>query len=146
MPERVAVFPPAGSGLGFSSWLREIGAAAFVTLRPAPSPNRDLPRGNGEHVLLIPGFTSGDWRKQRRRGWAAYDDRIQSGGIDRRGARLGRNHHLLRRIAICASRMRAPLRASSRSVTACKRSAMSVTSGWREARTEAPAKAVMLRT
>lgn len=61
MPERVAVFPPAGSPLGFRSWAREFAAAVWVTLSPAPRPPGDLPRGDGRTVLVIPGFASSDW-------------------------------------------------------------------------------------
>lgn len=61
MPERVAVFPPAGSALGFRSWAREFAAATMVALVPAARPQGNLPRGNGGAVLLIPGFGSGDW-------------------------------------------------------------------------------------
>lgn len=61
MPERVAVFPPPGSGLGFPSWAREFAAVAFVTLFPVPLSQKELPRGDGSRVLLIPGFSSGDW-------------------------------------------------------------------------------------
>ncbi len=61
MTERVAVFPPAESSLGWGSWAREFAAAVAVTIRPQKLPPQDLPRGDGHPVLLIPGFTSGDW-------------------------------------------------------------------------------------
>jgi pimeloyl-ACP methyl ester carboxylesterase len=67
MAERVAVFPPAKSGLGFKSWARELAAASFVTLFPQPLPQENLPRGDGRPVLLIPGFLSGDWSLIRLR-------------------------------------------------------------------------------
>lgn len=57
----VTVIPPtAESGLGFASWVREIVEAARATLATPHYPD-DLPRGNGETVLLIPGFLAGDW-------------------------------------------------------------------------------------
>jgi pimeloyl-ACP methyl ester carboxylesterase len=61
MPERVAVYPAAGSGIGWASWLREIAAGMAVTLWPAPPPSSVVARGDGHRVLLIPGFSSGDW-------------------------------------------------------------------------------------
>jgi pimeloyl-ACP methyl ester carboxylesterase len=67
MPERVAVFPPAGSPLGLRSWAREFAAAVAVTIHPASRPQGELPRGDGRAVLLIPGFASGDWTLVRLR-------------------------------------------------------------------------------
>lgn len=61
MPEGVAVFPPAGSPLGFRSWAREFAAAVCVTLCPAPRPAGEQPRGDGRTILVIPGFASSDW-------------------------------------------------------------------------------------
>ena len=52
--------PPPESGLGLASWAREIMEAARATLATPHYPD-DLPRGQGETVLLIPGFLAGDW-------------------------------------------------------------------------------------
>ena len=67
MTERVAVFPPRGSALGWGSWARELALAAFDTLVPPRSPDLPLPRGDGSVVLVIPGFLSGDWATVRLR-------------------------------------------------------------------------------
>jgi hypothetical protein len=63
--ERVAVFPPKDSGLGFESWAREMASLARTTLDPPQFPDQPLPRGQGRTVLLIPGFLSGDWSMAR---------------------------------------------------------------------------------
>lgn len=63
--ERVAVFPPKGSGLGFESWAREMASLARIALDPPAFPDQPLPRGEGRTVLLIPGFLSGDWSMSR---------------------------------------------------------------------------------
>lgn len=55
-----AVRPSPESGLGFSSWFHEIVEAARATLATPEYPE-DLPRGNGQSVLLLPGFLAGDW-------------------------------------------------------------------------------------
>lgn len=65
MPDRVAVFPPAGSALGFRSWAREFAAAIAVTLHPQPPPQGPLPRGDGSTVFVLPGFASSDWTVNR---------------------------------------------------------------------------------
>lgn len=65
MAERVAVFPPPESGLGFASWVREMAAAVIDTVSPPEPPTGDLPRGDGSSVLVIPGFLSGDWATAR---------------------------------------------------------------------------------
>ena len=57
----VAAIPPTPeSGLGFGSWWREVTEAARATLTKPNFPD-DVPRGEGETVLLIPGFLAGDW-------------------------------------------------------------------------------------
>src|SRR4051794_24201856 len=57
----VAAIPPTPeSGLGFGSWWREVTEAARATLTK-PSFPKGLPRGQGETVLLIPGFLASDW-------------------------------------------------------------------------------------
>jgi hypothetical protein len=59
--------PGRSSHLGFSSWLRETMGAVRCTLRPPPYPHEALPRGNGQTILLIPGFLAGDWTMARLR-------------------------------------------------------------------------------
>jgi len=61
MTERMAVFPPRGSGLGLGSWAREMAAAAIDFIVSPPAGTANLPRGDGSAVLLIPGFLAGDW-------------------------------------------------------------------------------------
>jgi pimeloyl-ACP methyl ester carboxylesterase len=60
MTERVAVFPPKESALGWGSWARELAVAAFDIVVPHGPVPSDVPRGNGSTVLVIPGFLSGD--------------------------------------------------------------------------------------
>ncbi len=65
MPDRVAVFPPAESGLGFRSWAGEFAAAIAVTIHPQAPPQAPLPRGDGGTVFVLPGFASSDWTVNR---------------------------------------------------------------------------------
>jgi pimeloyl-ACP methyl ester carboxylesterase len=82
MPERVAVFPPAGSPLGWRSWAREFAAALQVTAFPAARPKGSWAHGHGRPVLLIPGFTSGDWSVIRMKAFlAALGYRVATAGI-----------------------------------------------------------------
>ena len=67
MDERVAVFPPKGSSLGLQSFSREIVEAAWDTISPPDFASGPLPRGDGQTVLLIPGFLAGDWTMNRLR-------------------------------------------------------------------------------
>jgi pimeloyl-ACP methyl ester carboxylesterase len=60
MDEFPVIPPPPESGLGLASWWREITEAARATLAKPQFP-ADVPCGNGETVLLIPGFLAGDW-------------------------------------------------------------------------------------
>jgi hypothetical protein len=62
-----AILPSRGSLLGFRSWARELGSLASVTFRPPAIATRELPRGEGRTVLLIPGFLAGDWTMSRLR-------------------------------------------------------------------------------
>ena len=63
----LAVPPPAGSALGFSSWTREVRALAACTASAPCFPSDGLPRGRGENVLVVPGFLTGDWTTVRLR-------------------------------------------------------------------------------
>lgn len=81
MPERLALFPPAGSALGVKSWLREVAAATVVTLNPQPFPELGL-RGGGRPVLVLPGFGSGDWSNVRLTAFlTAQGYRVANAGI-----------------------------------------------------------------
>lgn len=62
--EPVAVPPSKQSPLGLRSWLRDVGSAVAITVAPPPFP-QNLSRGNGQTVLLVPGFLTGDWSMTR---------------------------------------------------------------------------------
>jgi predicted esterase YcpF (UPF0227 family) len=65
--ERVAIFPPKGSNLGLQSFSREVVEAAWDSISPPDFASGPLPRGDGQTVLLIPGFLAGDWTMARLR-------------------------------------------------------------------------------
>jgi pimeloyl-ACP methyl ester carboxylesterase len=73
--------PPPESGLGLASWVREIVEAARATIATPHYPD-DLPRGQGETVLLIPGFLAGDWTMHPLRDFLRQlDYRVEFAGI-----------------------------------------------------------------
>lgn len=73
--------PGPESGLGFGSWVREMTEAARATLAKPQYPD-DLPCGNGETVLLIPGFLAGDWTMHPLRDFLRYlNYRVEFAGI-----------------------------------------------------------------
>jgi pimeloyl-ACP methyl ester carboxylesterase len=65
-PASLAVWPPPGSAVSLASWLREIAALARVMAAPPPGP-RDAARGQGQPVIVIPGFCSPDSSTARLR-------------------------------------------------------------------------------
>jgi len=67
----VAVFPPKGSSLGLQSFSREVAEAAWDSISPPEFAGGALPRGDGQTVLLIPGFLAGDWTMRRLRAFLA---------------------------------------------------------------------------
>jgi hypothetical protein len=81
-PPFVSVIPPPPeSGLGFASWAREIMEAARATIATPHYPD-DLPRGQGETVLLIPGFLAGDWTMHPLRDFLKHlDYRVEFAGV-----------------------------------------------------------------
>ena len=79
---RAAVLPGPESHLGLRSWARELASLAMVTVRPPPYATRDLPRGHGRTVLLMPGFLAGDWTMFRLRQFLeSLDYRVEHAGI-----------------------------------------------------------------
>src|SRR5204862_1301046 len=75
------VRPAAGSGLGFFSWAREMGEAVRSAILPPRFP-QDLPRGQGQTVLMIPGFLAGDWTMNRLREFLlGLDYRVVYAGV-----------------------------------------------------------------
>jgi pimeloyl-ACP methyl ester carboxylesterase len=73
--------PPPESGLGLASWVREIMEAARATIGTPHYPD-DLPRGQGETVLLIPGFLAGDWTMHPLRDFLRHlEYRVEFAGI-----------------------------------------------------------------
>jgi pimeloyl-ACP methyl ester carboxylesterase len=81
-PPFVSVIPPPPeSGLGLASWMREIVEAARATITTPRYPD-DLPRGQGETVLLIPGFLAGDWTMHSLRDFLKHlDYRVEFAGV-----------------------------------------------------------------
>lgn len=65
MTQDIATAPGPDSPLGMKSWMRDLASAVSVTLSPPAFPEKDLPRGDGRAVLLIPGFLAGDWSMTR---------------------------------------------------------------------------------
>ena len=53
----VAIWPGRDSTVSFGTWLREMAALAAVTISPPPFPD-NATRGNGEPIIVIPGFCS----------------------------------------------------------------------------------------
>ncbi|MBV8801156.1 MAG: alpha/beta fold hydrolase [Alphaproteobacteria bacterium] len=76
------VIPPTPeSGLGLGSWMRELVEVARATLATPRYPD-DLPRGNGETVLLIPGFLAGDWTMHALRDFLHHHGyRVEFAGV-----------------------------------------------------------------
>ena len=75
------VRPGPEAGLGFASWMREIVEAARATFATPHYPD-GLPRGNGETVLLIPGFLAGDWTMHSLRDFLRHlDYRAEFAGV-----------------------------------------------------------------
>jgi len=75
------VRPTPESGLGFGSWMREIAEAARATLAKPNYPD-DLSRGNGETILLIPGFLAGDWTMHPLRDFLQHQNyRVEFAGV-----------------------------------------------------------------
>lgn len=76
------ILPERGSALGVSSWWRDLGALASVSLNPPPYPTGPLPRGDGLTVMTIPGFLAGDWTMFRLRTFLeGLGYRVESSGM-----------------------------------------------------------------
>jgi pimeloyl-ACP methyl ester carboxylesterase len=76
------VLPERGSSLGVSSWMRDLGALATVSLNPPPFPTDPLPRGDGHVVMTIPGFLAGDWTMVRMKSFLeGLGYRVEASGI-----------------------------------------------------------------
>jgi pimeloyl-ACP methyl ester carboxylesterase len=54
-----AIWPPAGSPVSLRTWWRELGVLAQTRKEPPPFPE-DAARGNGEPVIVVPGFCAPD--------------------------------------------------------------------------------------
>lgn len=86
MGANLAVWPARESGLGLKSWLGETARLARLAAWPPAFPAReDLPRGNGQGVLVIPGFLTGDGTTGRLRTF------LWRTGYHAEGWRCGRN-------------------------------------------------------
>jgi hypothetical protein len=53
----LARWPERGSPVSFATWLREMANLVAVTVSPPPYPD-DAPRGDGQPVIVVPGFCS----------------------------------------------------------------------------------------
>jgi len=62
----LAIWPPAGSTVSVATWLREMAALAEAFVAPPPFPE-DAARGEGEPVIVVPGFCSPDISTARLR-------------------------------------------------------------------------------
>jgi hypothetical protein len=65
-----AVFPPRGAPVSAASLAREMAAVARVTISPPPFPD-DAARGNGQPVIVLPGFGAKDFTTARLRAFLA---------------------------------------------------------------------------
>jgi pimeloyl-ACP methyl ester carboxylesterase len=91
-----AVLPPRDSPLGFRSWAREMAHAIAWSIKPPAFPSEALPRGDGDTVLLIPGFLTGDWTMSRlRRFLLSLGYRVEISGL---ALNLGPTHGLIARL------------------------------------------------
>ena len=64
----LAIWPDRESGLGMRSWLGETARLARISAFPPKSAANDLlPRGDGQAVLVIPGFLTNDGTTGRLR-------------------------------------------------------------------------------
>jgi pimeloyl-ACP methyl ester carboxylesterase len=68
-----AVWPPFDSKVSAATLAREMMAATQATLSPPPFPD-DAARGNGQPVIVIPGFLSPDMTTQRLRDFLVRQD------------------------------------------------------------------------
>jgi hypothetical protein len=98
------VRPEPDSGLGFASCARELMEAAISTFTPPHYPD-DLPRGQGETVLLIPGFLAGDWTMLRLRDFLVHlDYRVEFAGV---AVNLGPTRRLIPQLEQAVQRLHA---------------------------------------
>jgi pimeloyl-ACP methyl ester carboxylesterase len=65
-----AVFPPRGAPVSAASLAREMAAVARVTISPPPFPE-DAARGNGQPVIVLPGFGAKDFTTAHLRAFLA---------------------------------------------------------------------------
>ena len=80
--EPVAVNPARGASLGAQSLLRNGASLIVHSLKPRPTTDAALPRGNGRVVLVIPAFLAGDWATARLRHFlSTLGYRIETAGI-----------------------------------------------------------------
>jgi pimeloyl-ACP methyl ester carboxylesterase len=62
----VAIWPQRGSTVSFGTWLREMATLGVVTVWPPPFPD-DAARGDGQPVIVVPGFCSPNISTRRLR-------------------------------------------------------------------------------
>ena len=95
MTSGFAVFPPRGAPVSAASLAREMAAVARVTISPPPFPE-GAARGNGQPVIVLPGFGAKDFTTARLRDFLAVQ------GFAPRpwpcGANLGPAKHVLMRV------------------------------------------------
>jgi pimeloyl-ACP methyl ester carboxylesterase len=68
MSQPFVEWPRPGAPVSVRTWWRDIGCAARAALSPPPYPG-DAARGNGQSVLVLPGFGAPDATTRRLRGF-----------------------------------------------------------------------------
>jgi pimeloyl-ACP methyl ester carboxylesterase len=67
------VFPDAASPVSVKTWFLDVAAAAGASLKPEPYP-QGAARGNGQTVIVLPGFGAHDVTTARLRGFLRRQD------------------------------------------------------------------------
>ena len=70
MTDPFALFPPRGAPVSLASWGWEMAEVARVSFVPPPFP-KDAARGNGQPVIVLPGFATADDATARLRQFLA---------------------------------------------------------------------------
>jgi len=80
--EALAIYPGRESALGLRSLIRNGWSLVSMFANPLPTMPADLPRGDGNTVLVIPAFLSGDWATAGLRGFLKHlGYRVETAGV-----------------------------------------------------------------
>jgi pimeloyl-ACP methyl ester carboxylesterase len=80
--DALAIYPKRGHALGLASLFRNGMSLASIVLKPPSVTTRDIPRGDGRIVLVIPAFLSGDWSTAGLRGFLSeIGYRVETAGV-----------------------------------------------------------------